>query len=63
MSDDMYPAATHEQAQQLRSLAPAQQTAFEAFGKAVFSDGALLRKEEQIIAVAVARVTRCPYCI
>ncbi|MFL5288117.1 MAG: carboxymuconolactone decarboxylase family protein, partial [Rhodopila sp.] len=33
------------------------------FGKAVFVDGALPAKVKQIIAVAVAHVTQCPYCI
>ena len=59
----MYPAATHELAQQRRNLAPVQQAAFDAFGKAVFADGALPRRMKQIIAVAVAHVTQCPYCI
>lgn len=63
MSNPMYPPASHELAQQRRSLAPDQQAAFEAFGKTVFADGALPRKMKQIIAVAVAHVTQCPYCI
>jgi AhpD family alkylhydroperoxidase len=50
-------------ARKRRELAPNQQAAFEAFGKAVFSDGALSVKAKQIIAVAVAHVTQCPYCI
>src|SRR3546814_18957222 len=29
----------------------------------VFADGALTAKTKQIIAVAVAHVTQCPYCI
>lgn len=61
--DKMYPPATRELAQQRRDLAPAQQAAFDAFGKAVFADGALPAKMKQIIAVAVAHVTQCPYCI
>ena len=63
MSDKMYPPATRELAQQRRELAPAAQAAFDAFGKAVFADGALPAKVKQIIAVAVAHVTQCPYCI
>ena len=31
--------------------------------EAVFADGALPTKVKQIIAVAVAHVTQCPYCI
>ncbi len=63
MSERMYPAATRQLADRRRALAPAQQAAFEAFGKAVFADGALPAKMKQIIAVAVAHVTQCPYCI
>jgi AhpD family alkylhydroperoxidase len=55
--------ATRELAQQRRELAPNAQAAFDAFGKAVFADGALPAKMKQIIAVAVAHVTQCPYCI
>jgi AhpD family alkylhydroperoxidase len=63
MSDKMYPPATRQSADRQRALAPAQQAAFDAFGKAVFADGALPMKLKQIIAVAVAHVTQCPYCI
>ena len=59
----MYPPSTRDIAQRRRELAPAQQAAFDAFGKAVFADGALPAKMKQIIAVAVAHVTQCPYCI
>src|SRR5215470_14674433 len=59
----IYPLATPETARRRRDLAPNQQAAFEAFGKAVFADGALSAKIKQIIAVAVAHVTQCPYCI
>ena len=39
------------------------QAAFDAFGKAVFADGALSAKMKQVVAVAVAHATQCPYCI
>jgi AhpD family alkylhydroperoxidase len=60
---DMYPHATAEFGRRRRELTPAQSAAFEAFGKAVFADGALPARMKQIIAVAVAHVTQCPYCI
>jgi AhpD family alkylhydroperoxidase len=63
MANRMYPPATRELAQQRRRLAPDAQAAFDAFGKAAFADGALSAKMKQIIAVAVAHVTQCPYCI
>ena len=61
--DTIYPHVTPEIARKRRDLAPNQQAAFEAFGKAVFANGALPTKIKQIIAVAVAHVTQCPYCI
>ena len=59
----MYPESIRQFADQRRSLAPEQQAAFDALGKAVFADGALSAKYKQIVAVAVAHVTQCPYCI
>jgi AhpD family alkylhydroperoxidase len=44
-------------------LGPDVEAAFHAFSKSVFEDGALPAKTKQIIAVAVAHVTQCPYCI
>lgn len=61
--DAMYPSITTELSGLRRELTPAQQAAFEAFGKAIFADGALTAKMKQIVAVAVAHVTQCPYCI
>jgi AhpD family alkylhydroperoxidase len=61
--NSIYPSSTSEIARRRRDLTPNQQAAFEAFGKAVFADGALSGKLKQIIAVAVAHVTPCPYCI
>ena len=58
-----YPSPTAEMARKRRELAPAQQAAFDAFGKAVFAEGVLSVKMKQIIAVAIAHVTQCPYCI
>ena len=63
MSESMYPPASRELAAKRRSLAPDAQAAFDAFSKSVFADGALPAKTKQIIAVAVAHVTQCPYCI
>lgn len=63
MTDVLYPPATHEIAQQRRALAHETQAAFDAFGQKVFADGALSAKMKQIVAVAVAHVTQCPYCI
>ncbi len=37
--------------------------AFWAFDKAAFAEGALSSRDKQLIAVAVALTTQCPYCI
>jgi AhpD family alkylhydroperoxidase len=63
MPDAMYPQATREIAQKRRDLAPEVQAAFDAFGRKVFEDGALPAKMKQVVAVAIAHVTQCPYCI
>lgn len=37
--------------------------AFWAFDKAAYADGALSAQTKQLMAVAVALTTQCPYCI
>ena len=44
-------------------LAPDIAEAWRNFSKTVFKEGALPEKTKQLIAVAVAHVTQCPYCI
>jgi AhpD family alkylhydroperoxidase len=61
--EPMYPAATGELAEERKRLAPGPAEAFAAFSRSVFADGALPAKTKQLIAVAVAHVTQCPYCI
>src|SRR5690349_22780901 len=58
-----YPAATTDLARHRAELAPEIHEAFQAFSRAVFAEGALPEKTKQLIAVAVAHVTQCPYCI
>lgn len=47
----------------LNENAPEAMKAFWAFDKAAFAEGALTIQQKQIIAVAVALTTQCPYCI
>ena len=63
MDQHLYPHTTRELAQERRELAPEIHNAFRAFGQRVFAAGALPEKTKQLIAVAVAHVTQCPYCI
>jgi AhpD family alkylhydroperoxidase len=44
-------------------LAPEVMKAFWAFDKAALADGAIPMKYKELIAVAVALTTQCPYCI
>jgi AhpD family alkylhydroperoxidase len=44
-------------------LAPEVMNAFWAFDKAAVADGAIPVKYKELIAVAVALATQCPYCI
>jgi len=63
MAATRYPPPFSEVAHKRRDLTPNVQAAFEAFGRQVFADGALDAKTKQLIAVAVAHVPQCPYCI
>ena len=42
---------------------PDTMAAFETFAETALADGALPRKLKELIAVAVALTTQCPYCI
>jgi AhpD family alkylhydroperoxidase len=59
----LFPMVTKELAGQRKSLASKPAEAFKAFSHSVFAEGALPAKAKQLIAVAVAHVTQCPYCI
>jgi AhpD family alkylhydroperoxidase len=61
--DQLYPVSTPELAEQRKTLAPEPAKAFRAFSQSVFAEGAVPARTKQLIAVAVAHVTQCPYCI
>ena len=63
MADSLYPQAKREYAAERQRLAPEPAAAFKAFSRSVFADGALPAKTKQLIAVAAAHITQCPYCI
>lgn len=63
MPESIYPNSSPKWSEQRRALAPEAEKAFQAFSHQVFADGALPTKVKQLIAVAVAHVTQCPYCI
>jgi AhpD family alkylhydroperoxidase len=63
MPDNLYPPSSHAISDKRKELTPETERAFHSFSRQVFADGALSAKAKQLIAVAVAHVTQCPYCI
>ena len=63
MSNSYYQKENLKGLSQLKTLAPDQLQAFSEFNSEVFKEGSLTKKEKEIIAVAIAHVTECPYCI
>lgn len=63
MSDELFPPATPDLGARRRELAPDIHAAWDTFTKTVFAEGELPEKTKQLIAVAVAHTTQCPYCI
>ena len=63
MTETIYPKPSKVLADKRKALAPEIATAFRRFSDVVFRDGTLPRKTKQLIAVAVAHVAQCPYCI
>jgi AhpD family alkylhydroperoxidase len=63
MSSTLFPSSTDLLRHTRKRLTPEIHEAFQAFSQRVFASGALTTKTKQLIAVAVAHVTQCPYCI
>jgi len=62
-SEQLYSVPTRENSEIRAKAAPEIMDAWRNFSKTVFKAGALDEKTKQLIAVAVAHVTQCPYCI
>lgn len=60
-NENLYPKATKELTDKKAALAPKNIKAWRNFSKTVFEAAALDEKTKQVIAVAVAHVTQCPY--
>ncbi|TAN24317.1 MAG: carboxymuconolactone decarboxylase family protein [Acidobacteria bacterium] len=63
MEKSLYPEATPEIGKAREAAAPEMLAAWRVFSRQTYADGALPGKTKQLIAVAVAHVTQCPYCI
>lgn len=59
----MYNKQNLAKLKKMDELAPAVMKAFWAFDKAAVADGVVPAKYKELIAVAVALTTQCPYCI
>ena len=63
MANTLFPSSTGALSDAHHRFAPKPYDAFQTFSRRVFANGALATKTKQLIAVAVAHVTQCPYCI
>ena len=59
----MYNKENLSKLKKMSALAPQVMKAFWSFDKAAVADGAIPVKYKELIAVAVALTTQCPYCI
>src|SRR5216110_2215702 len=59
----MYDKSKLSQLEKMQKLAPEVMKAFWAFDKAAVAPGAIPVKYKELIAIAVALTTQCPYCI
>lgn len=59
----MYDRSNLQKLDKLATLAPEAFAGFVQFDQAAFKPGALSVKIKELIAVAVATTTQCPYCI
>ena len=63
MAECFYHPDDLKRLRKLRELQPDLFKAFVDFDTKVFEDGALNVKTKELIAVATAHITQCPYCI
>ena len=63
MSANFYTKDSVKHFAKIKDLAPEQLLAFQEFDQAVFQEGPLSDEEKEIVAVAIAHVTECPFCI
>lgn len=63
MDNTLFPKTTRQLLEKKAELAPKNIEAWRNFSRTIFEAGALDEKTKQLIAVAVAHVTQCPYCI
>lgn len=62
-NENIYDRKNLAKLKKMDNLAPEAMKAFWAFDKAAVADGEIPVKYKELIAVAVALTTQCPYCI
>ena len=63
INEHMYKQENLAKIKKMNTLATEVMKAFWAFDKAAVADGAIPVKYKELIAVAIALTTQCPYCI
>ncbi len=61
--ESLYPKYSSKIIEKRAELGPENLEAWRNFSKSVFAEGHLSEQTKQLIAIAVAHVTQCPYCI
>jgi AhpD family alkylhydroperoxidase len=61
--DAVYDIQNLKKMKKFGELAPQAWQGFVAFDKAAMADGAIPAKTKELLAIAVAMTTQCPYCI
>lgn len=59
----MYNMDNMKKLAKLGELTPEGWSGFQAFDKAALAEGAIPKKYKELMAIAVALTTQCPYCI
>ena len=59
----MYDLKYLEKLSRFKELTPSAWDAFEKLDNAALADGTIPQKMKELIAIAVAHTTQCPYCI
>src|SRR5258708_36814125 len=60
---DFHGVDVRTQFKKMRELAPEVYRAFLEFDQKAFKDGAIPAKTKELIALGIAQVTQCPWCI
>lgn len=63
MAEEIFKKSDIKKLRKLKELSPESFKAYVEFDKQIMSDGAISKKVKELIAIAVAHTTQCPFCI